>query len=70
MLEMNKAKPLKHVTDNEYLTTDEAAELLGIKPTAIRNYLCLGKLTTYKFKSLTLLDAKEVERWSKERRRG
>ena len=41
---------------------------LGIKPTAIRNYLTWGKMTTYKFKTLTLVDKKEVESW-KERQK-
>ena len=67
---MNKAKSLKQVHENEYLTTEEAADRLGIKSTAIRNYLYLGRLTTYKFKSLTLLDANEVERWKQDKKRG
>ncbi len=36
---------------------------LGIKPTAIRNYLTWGDLTTYKFKTLTLVSKEEVEAW-------
>lgn len=64
-----KARELKQVNAQEYLTSDEAAEALGIKPTAIRNYLHLGKLTTYKFKSLTLLDAEEVQRWNGRKRK-
>jgi len=60
---MNKPKNLKQVSDNDYFTVEEAAEELGVKSNAIRNYLYLGKFTTHKFKSLTLLDAKEVEGW-------
>jgi predicted transcriptional regulator len=60
---MNKTKTLKQVTDSEFLTVEESANELGIKPTAIRNYLCDGKLTTYKFKTMTLLDKKEIENW-------
>lgn len=60
---MRKEKTLKQVNGNEYLTVDEAARELGIKPNAIRNYLYLGKLTTHKFKSMTLLDAREVTSW-------
>jgi excisionase family DNA binding protein len=56
-------KTLKHVNDSEFFTVEEAAQELGIKPTAIRNYLCDGKLTTYKFKTMTLLDKKEIENW-------
>jgi hypothetical protein len=63
-----KAKELKQVNAQDYLTSDEAAAALGVKPTAIRNYLHLGKLTTYKFKSLTLLDVKEVSRWNGKKR--
>jgi excisionase family DNA binding protein len=66
---MSKPRELKTVNADEYLTSEEAADTLGIKPTAIRNYLHLGKFTTYKFKSLTLLDANEVQRW-KSRQRG
>jgi excisionase family DNA binding protein len=58
-------KTLKHIHDSEFFTVEEAANELGIKPTAIRNYLCDGKLTTYKFKTLTLLDRKEIEEWKK-----
>ena len=66
---MNKTKTLKEVNEDDYLTTEEAADRLGIKPTAVRNYLYLGNLTTYKFKTFTLLNAKEVERWRTERGR-
>lgn len=65
---MNKAKPLKQVNESEYFTVDEAANELGIKTNAIRNYLYLGKMTTHKFKNLTLLDVKEVNDW-KERQK-
>ena len=60
---MTKAKQLNKPDANEFLTVDEAADKLGIKTNAIRNYLYLGKLTTHKFKNLTLLDANEVENW-------
>lgn len=66
---MKKVKTLRHVNENEYLTVDEASEVLGVKANAIRNYLYLGSLTTHKFKNLTLLDAKEVDGW-KDRQRG
>ena len=65
---MNKTKTLKQATDSEFFTVEESAKELGIKPTAIRKYLCDGKLTTYKFKTMTLLDKKEIESW-KERQR-
>jgi len=66
---MKKERTLQQVNGCEYLTVEEAAEELGVKSNAIRNYLYLGKFTTHKFKSLTLLDAKEVESW-KTRQRG
>jgi excisionase family DNA binding protein len=66
---MNKVRILKQVNDGDYLTSEEAAKRLGIKSTAIRNYLYLGRFTTYKFKNLTLIDVKEVEKW-RERQRG
>jgi len=60
---MNKTKRLRQVDDSEFLTCDEAAEVLGVKPTAVRNYLNLAKMTTYKFKTLTLIKVAEIERW-------
>ena len=66
---MKQAKNQKQVNENNYMTVEEAAKHLGIKPTAIRNYLYLGKFTTHKFKSLTLLDIKEVADWKQTRKR-
>jgi len=60
---MAKVHSIKQADDAKYLTIDEAASELNIKPTAIRNYLHAGKFTTYKFKTLTLLKADEVEAW-------
>jgi excisionase family DNA binding protein len=60
---MAEIKILKKVRSDEFLTVEEAAEALGIKPTAIRNYLHANKLTTFKFKTLTLLSEKEVRLW-------
>lgn len=54
---------IKLAKDSDYFTVDEAALELGIKPTAIRNYLCDGKFTTYKFKTLTLVHKVDVEAW-------
>jgi excisionase family DNA binding protein len=60
---MRHLKELKQINVSDFLTVEEAANSLGIKPTAIRNYLYDGKMTTYKFKTLTLLEKKEVEAW-------
>lgn len=65
---MKREKELKQASTNDYFTVEEAAQELGIKPTAIRNYLYDGKLTTFKFKTLTLVKREEVESW-KERQR-
>ena len=65
---MNKVKELKQANVADYFTVDEAANALGIKPTAIRNYLTWGKMTTYKFKTLTMVSKEEVESW-KERQK-
>ena len=65
---MSKPKELKQVNATDYLTVEEAANELGVKTTAIRNYLCDEKLTTYKFKTLTLVSKQEVESW-KERQK-
>ncbi len=63
-----KEKILKTVNDKDFLSVEEASETLGVKPTAIRNYLYLGKFTTYKFKNLTLLDKKEVINWKEKQK--
>jgi len=65
---MKKVKELKEAITADYFTVDEAARVLGIKPTAIRNYLTWGKLTTYKFKTLTLLGKSEIEQWKEKQR--
>ena len=61
-------KELKYL-DNEYLTVEEAAKFLGLKESAIRNYLSLGKFITYKLKSLTLLKLEDVKNWKKDKSR-
>ena len=58
-----RVKDLKYVSGSEYFSTEEAAEELGIKESAVRNYLSAGKFTTYKFKTLTLLDVNEIKEW-------
>jgi excisionase family DNA binding protein len=65
---MKKERQLTKVDGAEFLTVEEAAKVLHVKPVAIRNYLYLGRLTTHKFKTLTLLNASEVNRW-KDRQR-
>ena len=65
---MAKVHRLKQADEASFLTIEEAANVLRIKPTAIRNYLYEGKMHTYKFKTLTLLSASEVESW-KDRQR-
>lgn len=65
---MNKVKHLKQASETDYFTVEEAANELGIKTTAIRNYLYDEKFSTYKFKTLTLVSKAEVEAW-KERQR-
>ena len=60
---MNKAKRLKTVNGNKYLSVSEASNTLGVKESAIRNYLYAGKMTTYKFKELTLISKSEINNW-------
>jgi excisionase family DNA binding protein len=62
---MAKIHELKKADGENFLTIEEAANELRVKPTAIRNYLHADKMTTYKFKTLTLLKADEVEAWKK-----
>ena len=65
---MKMARELKQVDGGKYLTVEEAAEELGIKSNAIRNYLYSEKMTTYKFKTLTLIRSEEVEGWKQRKR--
>ncbi len=60
-----KAHELTMVDGTQYLTAPEAAKLLGIKEGVLRNYLSLGRLTIYKFKTLTLLKLAELQRYKK-----
>jgi len=57
---MNKVKHIKQASDAEYFTVEEASKELGVAMNALRNYLYDGRLTTYKFKTLTLIHRKEV----------
>jgi len=57
---MLKPKQLLTVSAVDYLTVGEAATELKVKETAIRNYLTWGKMTTFKFKMLTLISKGEV----------
>jgi excisionase family DNA binding protein len=65
---MTKIRNLNKAKAADFLTTEEAARELGIKPTAIRNYLYERKLTTFKFKNATLLSRREVQGWKKRQR--
>jgi len=58
---------IQEATEKEYLTVEEAATELGIRPSSVRNYLSTGKLKTYKFKTLTLIKRSEIKRWGSAR---
>lgn len=62
-----KIRRINQPSTDDFLTTDEAADYLNVKPTVIRNYLAEGKLTTCKFKTYTLLDIKELKDWKDHR---
>lgn len=72
MTKSKRQKPepntLQKADAESFLTVEEAANELGLKTPVIRNYLTEGKLTAYKFKTLTLLKAHDVEKW-KERQK-
>ena len=63
-------KRLNAASTEDFLSTEEAADYLKVKPTVVRNYLWEGKLTTYKFKTLTLLSREELDDWKKHRSTG
>lgn len=60
---MAEIRELKKVDGDKFLTIEEASNELQVKANALRNYLYEGKLTTYKFKTLTLISRDEVEAW-------
>ncbi len=60
---MSKIENLSVAMADQYLTIEEASQVLGIKTSVLRNYLHLDKITTYKFKTLTLVSKREVEQW-------
>ena len=62
---MNKIINLESKDLADYYSVGEAAKFLGITTGAVRNYLCLGKMTTYKFKEFTLLSKREVKAWKR-----
>ena len=64
---IKRPKQLNVASTENFLSTEEAAQFLKVKPTAIRNYLWEGKLTTYKFKTLTLLSIEELRAWKDHR---
>jgi len=58
-----KIRRINRPSTDDFLTAEEAAKYLDVKSTVIRNYLAEGKLTTFKFKTYTLLDIKELKDW-------
>jgi len=60
---VSKVEYITEAVADQYYTVEEAAEQLSVKPPVVRNYLYQDKLTTYKFKTLTLLSKREVEKW-------
>lgn len=62
---MRTIKIVHTAKDTDYFTVKEAADELKINAQSIRDYLVRGLLTTYKFKTFTLLKREEVEEWKK-----
>jgi excisionase family DNA binding protein len=62
-------RELTNININEFLTVEESAKFLGIKESAVRNYLSLGRLITYKVKSLTLLKVDDLKNWKSRKQR-
>ena len=59
---MSKTKHIKSASGDNYLSVSEASD-------SLRNYLYAGKMTTYKFKELTLLAKDEIENWRDRQRK-
>jgi|CXWL01.1.fsa_nt_gi hypothetical protein len=64
-----KIKRINVASTSDFLTAEEAGIFLDIQPLVVRNYLAEGKLTTYKFKTLTLVNKAEVVEWKSTRSR-
>lgn len=64
-----KTIELKNVSATEFMSIPEAALELGIKESAVRNYLSMDRFTTYKFKTLTLLKIDEIRTWKYKRKK-
>jgi len=58
---VKKVVELTQAKAADYLTAEEAAILLDMKEATIRNYLTDGRLTTYRFKTATLIKRTELE---------
>lgn len=56
---------LKQASIDQFLTVEEAANEMNVKPQTVRNGLTTGIFTTYKFKTLTLLSTSEVKEYRK-----
>ncbi len=65
---MRTEKIIHTAKDTDYYTVAEAADELGIEAQTIRDYLVKGALTTYKFKTLTLIKRDEVEQWKEKQK--
>ena len=66
---MKQTQKISEANASKYLSVGEASRMMGITAPVLRNYLYKGKITTYKFKNLTLLKKKEVEKWVQDKRR-
>ncbi len=62
---MNKPTILKTAAADQYLTVEEAAMEMNVKQQTVRNGLATRTFTTYKFKTLTLLSASEINEYKK-----
>ncbi len=65
---MSKTRILNEADEDTFFSVSEASSFLSVKESAIRNYLYERKLTTYKFKGLTLLSKREIEGWKGRKR--
>jgi excisionase family DNA binding protein len=54
---------LKSVSEDEFVSVKEAADLLGKANITIRKMLSDGQLKRYKFKSFTFIRREELKQW-------
>ena len=57
------------MTQDRYLTVDEAAEMLRVKKQTIYKWICEGKIPSFALGGRTLFSLQELQEWMEAHRR-